>query len=399
MRIIHANGYNERERCSFIPYIHSNTLLAANTLVQAMTKLAVPFEKTENVDNSRLISSQDTSVSVWLSDQVVAAIKCLWTDANVQYVYSRRGEYDLFDSARYLLDSLDRVFSPDYIPSDQDILRVRIPTTGVQESFFKLQSMTFRIVDVGGQKSERKKWIHCFDSVTSIIFFASLCEYDQLLEPKIDRNVASSSVSASSSSSSSARSTNDINTKMEISLALFSTIVSYPGFSKTSFILFLNKKDIFEEKILSSHLSTFYPEYSGPKCDPLRAREFIRDLYLSRSSMSVFCSDVNVTKKPPLIRDQRDNSSGRGALQQRWRHLRHQQVRQVNSNSAIASNSLSNCNSSLSTNLSTSTSSKYSHGHNIYTHFTAATDTENIRLVFASVKDTILRRNIEDYLL
>jgi guanine nucleotide-binding protein subunit alpha len=35
--------------------------------------------------------------------------------------------------------------------------------------------------DVGGQRSERKKWIHCFESVKSIIFCASLSEYDQVL--------------------------------------------------------------------------------------------------------------------------------------------------------------------------------------------------------------------------
>lgn len=39
--------------------------------------------------------------------------------------------------------------------------------------------------DVGGQRSERKKWIHCFESVTSIIFCTALSEYDQgLLEEK-----------------------------------------------------------------------------------------------------------------------------------------------------------------------------------------------------------------------
>ena len=35
--------------------------------------------------------------------------------------------------------------------------------------------------DVGGQRSERKKWIHCFENVTSIIFCVALSEYDQVL--------------------------------------------------------------------------------------------------------------------------------------------------------------------------------------------------------------------------
>lgn len=38
-----------------------------------------------------------------------------------------------------------------------------------------------RMVDVGGQRSERRKWIHCFENVTSIIFLVALSEYDQIL--------------------------------------------------------------------------------------------------------------------------------------------------------------------------------------------------------------------------
>ena len=35
-----------------------------------------------------------------------------------------------------------------------------------------------RCIDVGGQRSERKKWIHCFEDVTAILFFVALSAYD-----------------------------------------------------------------------------------------------------------------------------------------------------------------------------------------------------------------------------
>ena len=42
------------------------------------------------------------------------------------------------------------------------------------------------MVDVGGQRSERRKWIHCFENVTSIIFLVALSEYDQVLVESAD---------------------------------------------------------------------------------------------------------------------------------------------------------------------------------------------------------------------
>lgn len=41
--------------------------------------------------------------------------------------------------------------------------------------------LTYKIFDVGGQRSERKKWIHCFENVTALVFLVSLSEYDQML--------------------------------------------------------------------------------------------------------------------------------------------------------------------------------------------------------------------------
>ncbi|KAK4810445.1 hypothetical protein QYF61_004225 [Mycteria americana] len=82
---------------------------------------------------------------------------------------------------RGYLNDLDRVADSAYLPTQQDVLRVRVPTTGIIEYPFDLQSIIFRMVDVGGQRSERRKWIHCFENVTSIMFLVALSEYDQVL--------------------------------------------------------------------------------------------------------------------------------------------------------------------------------------------------------------------------
>lgn len=79
------------------------------------------------------------------------------------------------------LDDLDRLGKKDYMPSEQDILRTRVKTTGIVEVHFSFKNLNFKLFDVGGQRSERKKWIHCFEDVTAIIFCVAMSEYDQVL--------------------------------------------------------------------------------------------------------------------------------------------------------------------------------------------------------------------------
>lgn len=113
---------------------------------------------------------------------------------------------------------------------------------------------------MGGQRSERRKWIHCFENVTSIIFLAAVSEYDQVLyesENDVRRNAAPILGRGSQTSSL------PLQNRLTESLALFTTILSYSWFQESSIILFLNKTDLLEEKIAHSHLATYFPAYSG----------------------------------------------------------------------------------------------------------------------------------------
>lgn len=78
-------------------------------------------------------------------------------------------------------DSLDRIFAPGWLPDNQDMLQARLRTTGITETLFELGQMNFRMMDVGGQRSERKKWIHCFEGVQCLLFMVALSGYDQCL--------------------------------------------------------------------------------------------------------------------------------------------------------------------------------------------------------------------------
>uniref|UniRef100_A0A4W3HFR5 Guanine nucleotide-binding protein subunit alpha n=1 Tax=Callorhinchus milii TaxID=7868 RepID=A0A4W3HFR5_CALMI len=325
MRIIHGSGYSDEDKRGFTKLVYQNIFTAMQSMIRAADTLKIQFKYEQNKPNAQLLREIDVEKVSSFESIYVVAIKSLWSDPGIQECYDRRREYQLSDSAKYrvcrqagnlalgihtyfcsccvslvcsYLSDLDRISEPAYLPTQQDVLRVRIPTTGIIEYPFDLQSIIFRMVDVGGQRSERRKWIHCFENVTSIMFLVALSEYDQVLVESDNEN------------------------RMEESKALFRTIITYPWFQNSSVILFLNKKDLLEEKIMYSHLVDYFPEFDGPQRDAQAAREFILKMFV----------DLNPD------------------------------------------------------------SDKI-----IYSHFTCATDTENIRFVFAAVKDTILQLNLKEY--
>jgi guanine nucleotide-binding protein G(i) subunit alpha len=136
-----------------------------------------------------------------------------------------------------LFDNAARIGASEYVPTQVDILRARIKTTGISENRFTMGNLSICLIDVGGQISERKKWIHTFENVTSIIFCVSLAEYDQVLleDPSQSR--------------------------MLDSFALFESIVNSQWFRHTSIILFLNKTDMFKRRLAISPLRRFFEEY------------------------------------------------------------------------------------------------------------------------------------------
>jgi hypothetical protein len=87
----------------------------------------------------------------------------------------------LANLSRSYFQDIDRLFAEDYIPNDQDILCSRFKTTGIVETIFDLGSYRCQMFDVGGQRSERKKWIHCFENVNCLLFLVAISGYDQCL--------------------------------------------------------------------------------------------------------------------------------------------------------------------------------------------------------------------------
>ena len=94
----------------------------------------------------------------------------------VKMCFEKRNKFQISDSAEYFLDALDRVKEEDYNPTREDIVRVRLKTVGVHEYNFNIRGQSFLMVDVGGQRGERRKWISSFENVQSVIFLTAISE-------------------------------------------------------------------------------------------------------------------------------------------------------------------------------------------------------------------------------
>ena len=166
MKIIHGSGYSMKERMQFRPRIHLNAIESMIEIIQGMEKLNVSFSHLSNlyyIDS--LKEKMKTFVQSGLTLEAGQLMTILWNDAAVQDCFSHSLQYQLNDSTSYFLNDLWRISNHDYVPNEQDVLKCRVRTSGINETSFQCKGMVFVMVDVGGQRSQRKKWLHCFDDV------------------------------------------------------------------------------------------------------------------------------------------------------------------------------------------------------------------------------------------
>jgi len=242
MRIIHSSGFPDYECKNFRHVVYANLFTAIRILIVAARTLNYQLLPANEAAANRLYADEEPPTTTFmgpLTQEHVEDIKALWQDPAIQKAFIKGHEFHLSDSASYYLNSLERLALPNYIPTQQDILRVRAKTMGIVEISFIVDNVKFKMVDVGGQRSERRKWIHCFQDVTAVIFFAALSEYDMKLVE------------------------DGVTNRMHDSLKIFGEVCNNEFFRDTAMILFLNKRDLFEDKISRVPLNVCFPEYDG----------------------------------------------------------------------------------------------------------------------------------------
>jgi GTPase SAR1 family protein len=268
---LYGLGFSRDYRLGAIASIHNQMLKTIKTIVNFTEKCEVKISEDVIASKEYILNLEDSDL---LTQEAAWHVGKLWADPAVQQMVKKRVfsvenkndpessaplNFYLPDSTEYFFKQLLTVSDPAYIPSNADLFRVRIPTTGILQTQFTVRKAQFLLVDVGGQRSERRKWLNCFQSVRAILYVVAISEYDQQLyeERRVNR--------------------------IRESLQVFNSIAT-EFFPKTPIIIFFNKIDIFREKIKEVKVKPYFPDYAGQEGDSEAILAYFRKLFLSSSN-------------------------------------------------------------------------------------------------------------------
>ncbi|RKF80010.1 Guanine nucleotide-binding protein alpha-2 subunit [Golovinomyces cichoracearum] len=264
MRLIYTKeGFSksEKEKWRVIIFKNLHDGLRMNLVAMQESGIKLQYESTMDYLPD-IMQELDLQLNEMVPMKLITAFKALWQDPGFQNGIETV-KLSVTDNLRFYFNDLERIFNKNFTPTNQDVLRARIRTTGVIESVFNLGSIQYRIFDVGGQRSERRKWIHCFENVNALIFLAAISGYDQCLSEDRESN------------------------QMQEALMLWESIVNSHWFKKSTLILFLNKIDLFKDKVARSPITKYgFTDFRGNTRDPRQTSKYFVQKFkaLNRSS-------------------------------------------------------------------------------------------------------------------
>ncbi|KAI8927423.1 guanine nucleotide binding protein, alpha subunit [Entophlyctis helioformis] len=244
LRILHGGGYEDFERMAYRKYLVSNIRDGATALIAWATGLGMDKTSTDLASHIQTVMDYYTRAppnTTKLPQAVAKAIESIWSDAHIKeaVLTATPSELSMQDTGDYFLSQAATFANDQYIPTNQDILNIRVPTTQITETVFNISGKPFHFYDCGGQQKYRKAWTQYFDKVQHILFLTSLASYDQMLveDPTVNR--------------------------MTDAITLFGEICNHPLLNRIPVALFMNKKDLFEKKMATSDIAKHFPDYEN----------------------------------------------------------------------------------------------------------------------------------------
>ncbi|GAA5854112.1 hypothetical protein JCM8547_008232 [Rhodosporidiobolus lusitaniae] len=232
------------QREEYRDVIYDNALRSMQVVIDAFDLLGIEVPDAMNPHIELLMGfGEDPELAApsgELDGSVARAIQALWAFDGAREAVEMSHEFQLNDSAPYYFANIARLAAPGYLPTDADILRSRVKSTGIVEIALDIHGTPYRLCDVGGQRSERKKWLNVFQDVQVLLFVLAISEYNQMLYE--DESVS----------------------RIAEATTLWQSIANSKWFTQTSIILFLNKTDLFKQKLGLYKMSDYLTEYAGP---------------------------------------------------------------------------------------------------------------------------------------
>ena len=233
---IHKTALSVDERKTYISVLHENTIQSMLLLIDAAQRAGSDLT-THREAIDRVLK---LPLPLRLTAEAVKDIQTLWHECpSMSEMWEQRSSFWILECAPFFLEQCHRFIAPDYVPNEEDVIMARKRTTGVQTTEFDYATVHWSIVDVGGQRTERRKWLHCLDNVNAIIYVSNLASYARVLFE--DGKVKG----------------------MDEDLELFQETAGQGFFDRVPVFLLLNKKDLFEQLLKSKPLTECFPKYNG----------------------------------------------------------------------------------------------------------------------------------------
>lgn len=258
LKLLYCGGFQKEEREDMTQVVRLNLISDIKQLVEVVQSSgqSVADDLQSYVEDITELETEED-----LTKDAAREIKAVWDDPALKTTYQQNNSIGLGDNASFFLDSSERIAEQDYLPTNEDLLKSRIRTTGISSIHFKIDNkVRTLLVDVGGQKCERAKWTKCFQGVQYVLFVVSLSDFDQFMFE------------------------DDTVPRTKDSLELFQNVANSPVFATKPIFLILNKKDVFEHKI-KDHPNQFretYPDFSGDTSNVDQCINHVKQCFLNK---------------------------------------------------------------------------------------------------------------------